>query len=157
MSEFSKALDIACEMHADPTDAEVEAALWAWISSAAEGVTSENVSPRVLDLNRPRARAALLAARKAAPASSSAIAAHDQEVAERRCLKICWHIDRLVEHADQMTRSDLLVAVDNLSVTADSIARGEGDAHRPERCPTCGCELAYPTAVHVVDCGEGSE
>lgn len=37
------------------------------------------------------------------------------------------------------------------------IARGEGDAHRPERCPTCGCELAYPTAVHVVDCGEGSE
>lgn len=34
------------------------------------------------------------------------------------------------------------------------IIRGEGDAHRPERCPTCGCELAYPTAVHVVDCGE---
>lgn len=32
-----------------------------------------------------------------------------------------------------------------------SRARGEGDAHRPERCPTCGCELAYPTAVHVVD------
>lgn len=40
---------------------------------------------------------------------------------------------------------------------AARIARGEGDAHRPERCPTCGCELAYPTAVHVVDCGEGSE
>lgn len=37
------------------------------------------------------------------------------------------------------------------------IARGEGDSHRPERCPTCGCELAYPTAVHVVDCGEGPE
>ena len=50
----------------EPTDAEVEAALWAWISSAAEGVTRENVSPRVLDLNRPRARAALLAARKVA-------------------------------------------------------------------------------------------
>ena len=55
-----------------------------------------------------------------------AIAAHDQEVAEQRCLKICWHIDRLVEHADQMTRSDLLDALGNLSVTADSIARGEG-------------------------------
>ena len=56
---------------------------------------------------------------------AEAIAAHDQEVAEQRCLKICWHIDRLVEHADQMTRSDLLVALDNLSVTADSIARGK--------------------------------
>ena len=33
----------------------------------------------------------------------------------------------------------------------------EGDAHGPERCPTCGCDLAYPTAVHVVDCGEGAE
>ena len=53
-----------------------------------------------------------------------AIAAHDQEVAEQRCLTICWHIDRLVEHADQMTRSDLLVAINNLSATADSIARG---------------------------------
>ena len=57
---------------------------------------------------------------------AEAIAAHDQEVTEQRCLKICWHIDRLVEHADQMTRSDLLVALDNLSVTADSIAREEG-------------------------------
>lgn len=26
-----------------------------------------------------------------------------------------------------------------------------------DRCPTCGCELAYPTAIHVVDCGEGPE
>ena len=52
------------------------------------------------------------------------LTAHDQEVAEQRCLKICWHIDRLVEHADQMTRSDLLVAINNLSATADSIARG---------------------------------
>ena len=51
---------------AEPSDAEVEAALWAWISSAAEGVTRENVSPRVLDLNRPRARAALVAAREVA-------------------------------------------------------------------------------------------
>lgn len=21
-----------------------------------------------------------------------------------------------------------------------------------ERCVTCGCELAYPTAIHLVDC-----
>lgn len=41
--------------------------------------------------------------------------------------------------------------------TERSRARGGGDAHRPERCPMCGCELAYSTAVHVVDCGEGSE
>lgn len=33
--------------------------------------------------------------------------------------------------------------------------RGEGDAHRPERCQTCGCELAYPAAVHLLDCKEG--
>ena len=47
-------------------------------------------------------------------------------------------------------------SLDGLDIAA-RIARGEGDAHRPERCPTCGCELSYPTAVHVVDCGEGSE
>ena len=43
-------------------DEAVEAALWAWIESAAEGVTHENVSPLVLDRNRPRAAAALEAA-----------------------------------------------------------------------------------------------
>ena len=51
-------------------------------------------------------------------------------------------------------------APDDIAWLLDALARrdrGEGDAHRPERCPTCGCELAYPTAVHVVDCGEGSE
>ena len=42
-------------------DEAVEAALWAWIESATEGVTRENVAPRVLDLNRPRAAAALTA------------------------------------------------------------------------------------------------
>ena len=45
---------------------------------------------------------------------------------------------------------------DGLEVAA-RIARGKGDAPRPERCPTCGCDLAYPTAVHVVYCGEGAE
>ena len=24
-----------------------------------------------------------------------------------------------------------------------------------DRCPTCGCEFAYHTAIHVLDCGEG--
>ena len=43
-------------------DAMVERALWAWVASAAAGVTRENVDPRVLDLNRHRARAALEAA-----------------------------------------------------------------------------------------------
>ena len=40
----------------------IEQALWAWIVSAAEGVTPGNVNPRVLDLNRHRARAAIRAA-----------------------------------------------------------------------------------------------
>ena len=26
-----------------------------------------------------------------------------------------------------------------------------------ERCVTCGCELAYPTAIHIVDCPEPIE
>lgn len=44
------------------TDEMVERGLWAWITSAAEGVTRENVNPRVLDLNRPRMVLALEAA-----------------------------------------------------------------------------------------------
>ena len=54
----------------------------------------------------------------------------------------------------------LVNARNDIAWLLDALARrdrGEGDAHRPERCPTCGCELAYPTAAHVVDCGEGSE
>lgn len=27
----------------------------------------------------------------------------------------------------------------------------------PERCPSCGCEPEYPTAVHILDCGQGNE
>ena len=42
--------------------AAVEAALWAWIESATVSVTRENVSQRVLDLNRHRAEAAIRAA-----------------------------------------------------------------------------------------------
>ena len=40
------------------TPEQIEAGLWAWIESAAEGVTRENVNPRVLELNRPRMIAA---------------------------------------------------------------------------------------------------
>lgn len=25
-----------------------------------------------------------------------------------------------------------------------------------ERCPQCGCEIAYPNAVHILDCGSGA-
>ena len=42
--------------------AAVEAALWAWIESATVSVTRENVSQRVLDINRHRAEAAIRAA-----------------------------------------------------------------------------------------------
>ena len=42
--------------------AAVEAALWAWIESTTVSVTRENVSQRVLDLNRHRAEAAIRAA-----------------------------------------------------------------------------------------------
>ena len=33
-------------------------------------------------------------------------------------------------------------AVGDAYAHAARIAREEGDAHRPERCPTCGCEIA---------------
>lgn len=53
-----RALDTAPTVTAE----QVEAGLWAWIQSAMEGVTRENVSPRVLDRNRPRMIAAFRAA-----------------------------------------------------------------------------------------------
>lgn len=44
------------------TDEMVEEVLLAWFESAPEGATRENVHPRILDRNRPRAAAALEAA-----------------------------------------------------------------------------------------------
>ncbi len=88
-----------------------------------------------------------------------AIAAHDHALREQ--------IARDIEHQREVLSESQLRILRHLQpvhsgivagyIYAARIARGEGDAHRPERCPTCGCELAYPTAVHVVDCGEGSE
>lgn len=75
---------------------------------------------------KAKARAVCQGGGSAVCSDAEWLADHDQGVAESCGLKICWHIDRLVEHADQMTRSDLLDALNNLSVTADSIARGEG-------------------------------
>ena len=86
-----------------------------------------------------------------------AIAAHDRALREQIALDIGARrnepgqielADRFGGyHAGQSAGLDL----------AARIARGKGDAPRPERCPTCGCDLAYTTAVHVVDCGEGAE
>ena len=43
------------------TDEMIEAGLWAWILNATEGVTRENVSQRVIDLNWHRAEATITA------------------------------------------------------------------------------------------------
>ena len=80
-----------------------------------------------------------------------AIAAHDRALREQIAQKIEVEMRR---HDNAQIGFS---AVGDAYAHAARIAREEGDAHRPERCPTCGCELAYPTAVHVVDCGEGSE
>lgn len=45
-----------------PASGAVEAALWAWIESATEGVTRENIAQDTLTRNRPRAEAAVRAA-----------------------------------------------------------------------------------------------
>ena len=52
---------ITDEMVETAADA-VEAALWAWIESATEGVTRENIAQDTLNRNRPRAEAAVQAA-----------------------------------------------------------------------------------------------
>ena len=84
-------------------------------------------------------------------ALAEAIAAHDRALREQIAQKI----------EVEMRRHDNahigFSAVGDAYAHAARIAREEGDAHRPERCPTCRCEFEYPTAVHVVDCGEGSE
>lgn len=56
--------------------------------------------------------------------------------------------------------ADLLVTPPNTGLgdywlTTEGLTPAEGGARRPERCPTCGCDLAYPTAIHVLDCREG--
>ena len=71
----------------------------------------------------------------------------DQALRERIAREI-----ELVAKAELMDKPSAFIAG---LMFAARIARWEGDAHRPERCPTCGCDLAYPTAVHIVDCGEG--
>lgn len=49
---------------------------------------------------------------------------------------------------------DYWLTVEGL-IPAEGLSPAEGSTRRPERCSTCGCELAYPTAIHVLDCREG--
>ena len=46
-----------------------------------------------------------------------------------------------------------------IAAHAASIARGKTRAsvELVERCERCGCDLWYPTAAHVVDCGTRKE
>ena len=50
-------------------------------------------------------------------------------------------------------------AVGDAYAHAASIARGRTRAsvELVERCERCGCDLLYPTAAHVVDCGTRKE
>ena len=88
---------------------------------------------------------------EAEAAFDRAIAAHDRALREQIAQKIEVEMRR---HDNAQIGFS---AVGDAYAHAARIARGKGDAPRPERCPTCGCDLAYTTAVHVVDCGEGAE
>ena len=50
-------------------------------------------------------------------------------------------------------------AVGDEYANADRIARGRtrGSVELVVRCERCGCDLWYPTAAHVVDCGTRKE
>ena len=64
------------------------------------------------------------------------LAAHDQALREQIAQKI------EVEMRRHDNASIGFSAVGDAYAHAARVAREEGDAHRPERCPTCGCEIA---------------
>lgn len=43
----------------------------------------------------------------------------------------------------------------SLADIAEAALTPPADPTDDERCPTCGCEAAYPSAKHLVDCGTG--
>ena len=82
-----------------------------------------------------------------------AIAAHDAELREQIAQEIEIHMRR---HDNTQIGFS---AVGDAYAHAASIARGRTRAsvELVERCERCGCDLQYPTAVHIVDCGTRKE
>ena len=78
-----------------------------------------------------------------------AIAAHDTELREQ----IARDIEARKPRASKL--SEYVTGVRRGIYLAARIARGEtGEVNR---CLQCGCDLRYPTAAHVVDCGTRKE
>ena len=82
-----------------------------------------------------------------------AIAAHDAELREQ----IARDIEARKPRASKL--SEYVTGVRRGIYLASSIARGRTRAsvELVERCERCGCNLLYPTAAHVVDCGTRKE
>ena len=82
-----------------------------------------------------------------------AIAAHDTELREQ----IARDIEARKPRASKL--SEYVTGVRRGIYLASSISRGRTRAsvELVERCERCGCDLQYPTAVHIVDCGTRKE
>ena len=78
-----------------------------------------------------------------------AIAAHDTELREQIAQDIEVHMRR---HDNAQIGFS---AVGDAYAHAARIARGK--TGEVKRCLQCGCDLRYPTAAHVVDCGTRKE
>ena len=78
-----------------------------------------------------------------------AIAAHDAELREQ----IARDIEARKPRASKL--SEYVTGVRRGIYLAARIARGE--TGEVKRCLQCGCDLRYPTAVHIVDCGTRKE
>ena len=77
------------------------------------------------------------------------IAAHDKELREQ----IARDIEARKPRASKL--SEYVTGVRRGIYLAARIARGE--TGEVKRCLQCGCDLWYPTAAHVVDCGTRKE
>ena len=74
-----------------------------------------------------------------------AITAHDAELREQ----IAREIEARKPRASKL--SEYVTGVRRGIYLAVRIARGK--TGEVKRCLQCGCDLRYPTAVHIVDCG----
>ena len=77
------------------------------------------------------------------------IAAHDAELREQ----IAQEIEVPMRRHDNAQIG--FSAVGDAYADAARIARGK--TGEVKRCLQCGCDLRYPTAVHIVDCGPRKE
>ena len=78
-----------------------------------------------------------------------AIAAQDTELREQ----IARDIEARKPRASKL--SEYVTGVRRGIYLAARITRGETE--EVKRCLQCGCDLRYPTAVHIVDCGPRKE